>query len=495
MLKILSSFLRFTAASVLILQFFTNVDAQADDIRIKIKAETQLLAEIEYRFSAHDQQKNWVGIRFLDEYAGINGLIEERFSLVKIYDKTGYLVAQKRFMAADTVRVANMGAIGYTVGLKPRSSPFAAAHVSWMNGDGGLLMLGDLFPQSTRKTAKIRFEMPDGWKVFSSETEIEPDVFMVSDIDKAVFYLGLNMREYKITARNSHLYLTISGDWHFSDAAAASISESIFEHYDRLFGSLPKTSLRIRIDKFPVPVAIGNWEADTRGRSVTIMSSDMPFKSQSLQRLHEQLRHELFHLWIPNGLNLSGKYDWFYEGFALYQSLKTGVAVNRIGFNDFLNTLSRAYEIDRLQTKKLSLIDASKERWNGADTQIYARGLLVAFLCDLALLERSKGKRSVANILKEIYEKHRFPAPIADGNTALLNILRINSELVPIVDRNITGAESLVWESFLKFAGITAETNDKLTKLRVSPKPTSGQKAILDMLGYNNWRKLASSDK
>ena len=172
--------------------------------------------------------------------------------------------------------------------------------------------------------------------------------------------------------------------------------------------------------KFPSRCSVGTWEADTRGSTITIVSSDMPFKTQSLQRLHEQLRHEIFHLWIPNGVNLSGNYDWFYEGFALYQSLKVGVAVNRIRFEDMLDTLSRAYNIDSMQSQKLSLIDASKNRWNGSNTQVYARGMLVAFLCDLALLEKSKGKLSTDDLLRDLYEAHRPTAPRQDGNAAVL---------------------------------------------------------------------------
>src|SRR5207245_2243287 len=116
--------------------------------------------------------------------------------------------------------------------------------------------------------------------------------------------------------------------------------------------------------KFPRTSGPGSWEADTRGSSVTIISSDTPFKSQSLQQLHEQLRHEIFHLWIPNGVNLSGNYDWFYEGFALYQALKSGITMNRIRFEDFLDTISRAYNIDNAAEHKLSLVEASRNRWN-----------------------------------------------------------------------------------------------------------------------------------
>ena len=323
----------------------------------------------------------------------------------------------------------------------------------------------------------------------------EENTFEYKNKESAVLFLSPNSRVKNVFSGKANLTLSISGDWKFTDEAASKMVMDIFTRYEQLFGALPSDNVKINIQRFPIPVAVGNYEADTRGKNITIISSDMPFESQSLQRLHEQLRHEIFHLWIPNGVNLSGNYDWFYEGFALYQSLKTGVAVNRIRFDDFLDTLSRAYDIDSMQAKKLSLVDASKNRWNGSNTQVYARGMLVAFLCDLALLEKSKGKTSVPGLLREIYERHRPPNPSQDGNTAIIAILREHRELNPIVDRYILGAEPIEWSAFIKSAGIEADVKDQLTKLQVTAKPSGRQKDLLDKLGYYNWRKLSGSNR
>ncbi|MGE3465851.1 MAG: hypothetical protein AB7J13_02870, partial [Pyrinomonadaceae bacterium] len=271
-------------------------------------------------------------------------------------------------------------------------------------------------------------------------------------------------------------------------AAASKLSS-----YETAFGSSSTGNYLIGITKFPYNVPTGNWEADARGRTVTIASSDMPFRSQSLQRFHEQLRHELFHLWIPNGVNLTGNYDWFYEGFALYRSLKLGVAVNRIRFDDYLDTLSRAYDIDTMNTRPQSLIIASKGRFNGANTQLYARGMLVAFLCDLAMLNASKGKRSVDDILRQVYSGHSGDSAPVDGNAAVIAILKRHLELVPIVERYVSGAGKIDWTTQIAPAGLVAEPNGRPTRLVLKPKPSGRERVILDKLGYNNWRKLSDS--
>jgi hypothetical protein len=284
-----------------------------------------------------------------------------------------------------------------------------------------------------------------------------------------------------------------------------------------VFGDDGNNQRLIILSDFRTKTSAGQWQAETRGSNVTVISSDMPFRTQSLQRLHEQLRHELFHLWIPNGVNLTGNYDWFYEGFALYESLKLAVALNRIRFEDFLDTLSRAHTIDSAQSQRTSLIQASNTRFEGSNTQIYSRGMLVAFLCDLALLEQSKRKRSVENVLTELFEKYRKPVRSADrnravlewlrnpkkisivdrsdGNTAVLELLRTNPKMISIVDKYITGSQKIEWASDLAAAGIEDSDAGPITNLRVKEKLNGRQKTLLDKLGYNNWRKLSPTSK
>jgi predicted metalloprotease with PDZ domain len=201
--------------------------------------------------------------------------------------------------------------------------------------------------------------------------------------------------------------------------------------------------------RFPKEIKFGRWAAETRGANLIVFSGDMPFKTQSLQRLHEQLRHELFHLWMPNNLALTGNYDWFYEGFTVYQALRTGISMNQIRFEDFLDTLAQAYNLDNLPSERKSLVESSRTRWNGENNQIYARGMLTAFLCDIALLNESKGKRSISTIFREIYQKHRFPNQPEDGNAAILKILKNYSELDPVIEKYIAGTQKIKWETAL----------------------------------------------
>jgi hypothetical protein len=473
-------------------------NGQYIDATIEIDFKTPAMTSIRGRYASNAKHVNRRNLTFLQAVADIDNLAS-RVSDLQIFDSTGKPVAFKKLMDGEYLTDADFDSWQYKLDLTPPKNRNGAAHVSWFADGVGILMLADLLPRFDSKDrttwARIRFNTPrtvDLYPspIYSSETRRD-DVFEVADFENAVFYVGSGWESGNSRTDPFPGGLIISSTWNFKAVEASQMAREINSFYLELFGANLSKPPLIAIAKFSEPVGFGHWVAETRGHNVTIISSDMPFKTQSLQRLHEQLRHELFHLWIPNGVNLTGNYDWFYEGFALYQSLKLAVALNRIRFEDFLDTLSRAHTIDSAQLQRMSLLQSSAARFSGANTQVYARGMLVAFLCDLALLERSRGKRSVENILEEVFAKHRPPAAEADGNTAVLSILKANALLIPIVEKYVTGAERIEWTTDLAAAGIEDADAGPITTLRVKQKPSGRQKTLLEHLGYNNWRKLS----
>jgi hypothetical protein len=498
MSKTFRSFLVVFAASVQILQFFTIAGAQDIDVRIGAVGLAEKQPAYFYfagRF-LDDARPNPMNLVLLNQYAGTAGLAE-RATVRSLTQKTGKRLAFKKLVAGEYLAETGFSNWNYDLVLAPFGPASAKAHVSWVAEDRGILMLNDVLPQLGVKravSARVKIEMPDTWQIVTTEREVEKNVFDVIDVDKAVFILSRNGNARVISVPDASLKLAIFGEWQFGDRDALAMAGTIKGSYEKIFGAIAAPNAVVSIMHFPEKADVGNWEADTRGNSITILSSDMPFKNQSVQRLHEQLRHEIFHLWIPNGVNLSGNYDWFYEGFALYQSLKSGVAANQLRFDDMLDSLAQAYNVDSMQNDRLSLIEASKNRWSGSNTRVYARGMLVAFLCDLGLLQRSKGKRSVEGLLREIYQKHHA-AISQDGDEAVLSIMRTHPELAKVIDRYVSGKEKIDWQTDLLAAGIEAVSENSFVRLRAVTKPTGRQRDLLDELGYNNWRKLSESSK
>lgn len=474
-------------AEIIFCAFF--VAAQSSEINIKINADAPFIAHVSGKFFGKTD-KNWF---FLKTIANADNL-GARISKFQLFDERKQAVAVKKLIDGEYLADATSSELQYQINLQTPNE-LTKAHVSWISVEQkGILMLDDLLPQIAENknlTAKIKIELPVDWKVISNEKSVGENVYEVKNIAKAVFVVGKNWRETETKSIN----LIVAGEWQFSDAEAAQMADEIYETYQKLFEDKSVEKLNIALIRLPKEMKFGRWEAETRGRNLTILSADKPFKTQSIQLLHEQLRHEIFHFWIPNKLNLTGNYDWFYEGFTVYQALKTGVQTNQIRFEDFLATLGEAFNLDQFQTNKNSLIESSRNRWNTANPQVYARGMLVAFLSDISILKDNKGKNSIEDTFREIYQTHQFPNEKTDGNRAILKILKRNRQTNLIVKKYVETAETINWETDLQSIGIETAMENSFVKLRLKSKLNGRQKDLLDKLGYNNWRKISRKYK
>lgn len=455
------------------LQFFTVAVAGQDvEIRIEVDDVTRT-ATVFGRFTEGFGPKP-ESLSFRREAAGFPSLAT-RIRDLKVFDPSGDPVAVRRLMDGEYLVSASYGAWSYSVELNPPKDRAGYAHASWIDDGTGVLMFDDLLPEAVTRmqpfAGSLTIKLPEGWNLHSASRSS-----LTHDLSRSVAFIGKSHRSIKI---GGHVDLLISGEWHFTDTEAAGMVREIFDEYSKMLGDLPKRPYLIALQRFPAPAPPGQWEAETRGRTVTIFSSDMPFRTQSLQRLHEQLRHEIFHLWIPNGIAVDGDYTWFYEGFAMYMSLKLAVKLNRIRFDDFLDTLARAYTIDANARPRRALTD------RGIDPTVrYARGMIIAFLADVELLRNTGGKIDVTRKLRDLFEQPRVP----NGLPADVAVKNVVSDPV-LIDRYVEAGDAIDWAASLATAGIEAQQQGRSTVLSVVAKRGRRERAILDRLGYNNWRK------
>jgi hypothetical protein len=470
----------------------------AQDLEIKIKVIESGRVSVEGKFLADSRTLATRDISFLRNIADVSEL-GERIENFRVFGKNDHPIEVKKLGAGEYQTTEISNAWNYEVKINPPLKITDSAHISWLLNDLGILMVGDLVPRFNKSvSAKITFEMPIEWRILSSESQIGERQFEVKNISDAIFLVGKDFRERAFQIDKTSLSFAFSGDWQFSDDQALEMARSILTGYQEIFKAIPHQKIQILLLPFPQENPnTDRWRAETRGSTVTIISGVLPFKNLAVQRLHEQLRHEIFHLWMPNGLSLSGNYDWFYEGFTIYHALRTGVELNQIRFDDYLNTLGRAFEMAQILTEsqQISLVEAADKRWTGTSNLVYAKGLIVAFLCDLTLLRESKGQRNLQEVFRRIYQKYHLNDQTQDGNSAIIGILRSFPELNLIVQNYIEGKSKIDWQNDLTMIGIEQEKDGFNTRLKVTEKPNSRQKDLLDKLGYNQWRKLLQKTK
>ncbi|QQS32569.1 MAG: hypothetical protein IPM50_13060 [Acidobacteriota bacterium] len=450
---------------------------------VAINGRESSIVVIKGRFLQSAKRTDRKAFFLTDEAAGIPGL-SERVSEVRLFagdENVGF----RKITAGAFLAEKEIDSWSYSVDISDRGRRSGLAFVSASDGTNAVLMLDDLLPiTGGKRSALVRLDIPRDRQALTVETRTADGQFDFANVEKAVLLIGSEWLVKQGTKNTPTV--AIRGKWHFSDNDLSSFAAEIVEYYSKMFGGAPTGEILVAVSLMPPQNGFGSWEADTRGRTVNIFMSDTAFATQSKQRLHEILRHELFHLWLPNGVNFDGNYAWFYEGAAVYASLRAAVAMNRIRFDDMLDTLSRAYRIEMLASEPLSLVAMSGRSWSGNDSRMYARGMITAFMIDIEMLAASGGKRSFETLLREIYLKHRPNERSSPATESILSVFGSYPELKPLVSSTISGDQRVDWRQAIAKAGLV-DANSRLT---VSARLSGKQKALLDDLGYNAWRKL-----
>lgn len=464
--------------------------AETLDLHLEVASTSRLVVTGKFssaQNSVKSLQTRWL---FPDQYADAVNL-SRRFSKPEFADASGAAVASQTKASNEFVAAHPIFSWKYEINLEMPADAMTAAHVSWLRESGGLLMPADLLPQiddTETISARVRISLPAGWKIATVEKKIGENEFSVADVEKAVFLVGKDFEERTGWIGKTEFRIASAGKWTFSTDDIVTMASQILEEHRRIFADLSINRFQLILLPLPSKLTPDRWRAETRGASIVLLSGVIPFKSIALNRLHEQLRHEIFHFWIPNGLNLSGSYDWFYEGFTLYQALKTGVRLEYIRFEDFLDTLSRAMDAARRaqNTNQISLLDASRERWRGGAgaNLIYAKGMVVAFLCDAALLNQTGGKDSLSVVFRELYRKHNLAAARADGNAAVLETLKKYPQLAEIIHKYVEQAGAIEPKALENLSGLVNLSNSNFTKLAINSSLSGRQKKVLEKLGY-----------
>ncbi|HEX8282633.1 MAG TPA: hypothetical protein VF588_04730 [Pyrinomonadaceae bacterium] len=430
----------------------------------------------------------------LRNFYGSAAGLAERVENFTLSDESGAVVNVKKLAPGEFSAERPATRFAYEMRLDPPAFVSDSSHVSWLTADGGLLMLADLLPLPLTK-AKVELTLPTGWKLATTEDAGAGGVFVVADAERAVFAVGRDLRERRGRAGGTSFTLATAGEWAFSDAEAEDSAVELLKlHQETAGGAAPRRPLVVL---FPLPQrgAAGNlWNAETRGSTVVLVSGRLPSKLAARAQLDGALTHELFHLWVPNGLALGGEYGWFYEGFTNYIALRAGMRRGQLTFADYLNTLGRAYDSYRSArgTKEASLLEASQRRWSGSAALVYHKGLLVAFLYDLTLMRRTGGKSSLDAVYRELYRRYGRGERREDGDRAVAEILGATGGMRDFVERYVEGAAEITLRELLGPFGLEVQPGGARTHIGVADSLEPAQRELLAKLGYNERRDAES---
>lgn len=456
-------------------------NAQELDVTIKIVSTAPARVQVEGKRTT--AAAAW---SFRNIYGSVSGL-GARIENLRLADETGSEVAVRQLAPGEFEAARPATRFSYGLKLDPPAFVTDAAHVSWLAGDHGLLMLGDVLPLPVSK-ASVRLTLPPGWGALSTDEKNSAGVFELSEAADAVFIVGRNLRERRGRVGGMSFTLATAGEWAFTDGEATDSINELLKDYEKIFGGPPRQRVLIALAPPPRPAPASFWSAETRGGTVTLLSGRMPTKLTATAQLGGALGHELLHLWVPNALALEGNYDWFYEGFTNYLALRAGVRRGQLTFQDYLNALGRAFDSYKSArgTRELSLADASQRRWSDGTSLVYSKGMLVAFLYDLTLLTRSRGKSSLEDAYAELFRRHRSGMKREDGNRAVVNVLSSPQGMSDFTSLYVQGAAEINLAASVEPFGLEIVSGGVRTHLAVVASPSGAQRDLLRKLGYND---------
>ena len=389
-----------------------QVTIQVRDI---VKISVSSPAEIRIRIDMRAPRRAW---SFRNAYAGVLGL-GERIEQFRAFGTNGADAGAKKIVAGEFRTEVYATPIEYVVKL-PTPGAADVAHVSWLAGESGFLMLADLLPEELTDVL-VELSLPAGWSAQCSVEALAPGHFKVADPEQTVFFIGRSLRKQSKRVNGVTIESVIDGAWPFKDDAVLTAASKVLEKYLTLTGFTLTSKNVVMIAPLPVAVGSVKWRAETRGSTVVLLMDPHATIANWQGQLGIIFTHELLHLWVPNALRLQGDYDWFFEGFTLYTALVTALELKFIDRNEYVATLARVYDAYLSRPDELSLIDASERRWTTGNSVVYDKGMLVAFLYDLAIRKDSGGKIWLGDVYKRLFA--RAATQPANGNEVIIQLL------------------------------------------------------------------------
>jgi len=413
---------------------------------------------------------------FRNAYAGVLGIAE------RIEDFRAAEADVRKAAVGEYRSERKSSMISYTVKLPPPTLA-DVSHFTWLTGDRGVLMLADLLPLEVQSLSAA-FVLPDDWMVEAAFPRDVHGQYEVVEPEKAVFCVGRTLRKSSTTVDGMPLDVVLSGKWRFKDRDALERATKVMERYLALTGFRLRDKSTIIIAPLPINDHKTDWKAETRGSTVVLlMNPDGGFKLWKSQ-LTVIFTHEVLHLWVPNSLKLEGDYDWFFEGFTLYTALRTALDLRVIDFKEYLATLGRVYDQYRAHPDTLSLIEESERRWASTGSQVYVKGMLVAFLYDLMIRKETGGQRTLADSYRDIFSGRLTDG--ADGNDAIISVLGSTPVSRSFLKVYVENSTEVDLNKVLPAYGMSVLFTGKGSQLRVDGDLNQDQKRLLRSLGYQD---------
>ena len=141
--------------------------------------------------------------------AGLLGL-GARFEQLTLTDAQGAPVQLRQLAPGEYEAARPAQDFHYEVKLDPPELDAAAAHVSWLTTERGILMLGDLLPLPVGR-AKLQLTLPAGWQSVALAKPAANGHYEFAQAESGVIFIGRELRQQQARAGATEFTLAQNG--------------------------------------------------------------------------------------------------------------------------------------------------------------------------------------------------------------------------------------------------------------------------------------------
>ncbi len=252
------------------------------------------------------------------------------------------------------------------------------------------------------------WEAPHGWSLVTPLSTFGTDGITVIHLTQSSFVGGRGVKEVRRSILGGTMLLASVGApmrlGPLADAMVPAVNE-LRTFWGDTTGNFVVTLLAM------VPGSDDLVGIGRDGGFVAEMRADV-----APEELASLATHEYTHAWIPNrtGKMPEGPREplayWFSEGFTVFYTNRTELRDGRLSlraFQDRFNAISVGNDMSPVRRAPNARIE--QDFWNNPDVQQlpYLRGAIFAYLLDARLIDRTHGKHSLDNVMRDMRDRFR----------------------------------------------------------------------------------------
>jgi len=322
---------------------------------------------------------------------------------------------------------------------------------------------------------QIKYNYPQGWLV-GTALEEKNGTYKAKTFDEVVdspFLFGkLTKAGMKIGGAQVDVFCHAKNGTMAADSLLSHLKDILISA-EQFLGGLPvkRYAFLYKFTSDPLP-AWGAWEHSYSSFYILPESISFPSGGGMGSGLADIIRstaaHEFFHIVTPLNIHSEiierfnfeqptpSRHLWFYEGVTEWAAQIMQVRSGLVQPNEFCERVSQKMSVNDNYDPRVSLVDLSLGSYGHLNAQyqnIYAKGALTAMLLDMRLLELSKGKTGLRDVVLKLSKKYGPDKAFPDSEFFEINVKMTYPEIDDFIKRYIQGNEPLPVSEYIAKAG------------------------------------------